>query len=71
MCGKIYQYLEDYRIYIYKVLNIILKMYYIMKCDNIFFLNNICVIIIWKNYYIIKDYKRRREIKYCIEFLFK
>lgn len=46
-------------------------MHYTMKRDNTPFPNNICAIIIWKNHYITKDYKRRREIKYCTELLLK
>lgn len=46
-------------------------MHYTMKRDNTPFPNNICAIIIWKNRYITKDHKRRREIKYCTELLLK
>lgn len=46
-------------------------MHYTMKRDNTPFPNNICAIIIWKNHYITKDHKRRREIKYCTELLLK
>lgn len=42
-----------------------------MKRDNTPFPNNICAIIIWKNRYITKDHKRRREIKYRTEILLK
>lgn len=46
-------------------------MHYTMKRDNSPFPNNICAIIIWKNHYITKDHKRRREIKYRTELLLK